>query len=104
LTRLRGDYHEINWRVGMSAYSDFSVESADHFLKALCYLNRYAPNASEKVADNELSGLYYPHATLSLRDGENQILWNTEGHNFLKTRNNYGNGDSGRSYYFLRTL
>jgi hypothetical protein len=104
LSKIRGDYSQGVWSVALTEYGDFSPERANQLLKALCYLNRYAPVAGEEVTDDVLPGLYYPHSTLHLRDDTNRILWNTEGYDFHKTRPEYGDGESGRSYYFLRTV
>ena len=101
LSKLRGDHSKGDWTVVMSEIAGFSPENADHLLKALCYLHLYAREAGEEVPDNEMKGLYYPHATLQLRDGKNGFLWNTEGYDFSKSRPEYGDGESGRSYYFL---
>lgn len=104
LHKLRGSFSQRRWGVALAEYKDLSTDRADQVLKALCYIHRYAPETDKKVTDNKLSGLYYPHSTLSLRDGMNRMLWNTEGYYFLKSRPEYGNGDSGRSYYFLRSV
>ena len=104
LSKIRGDYSQGGWSVALMEYGDFSQEQATQLLKALCYLHRYAPGAGGEVTDDELPGLYYPHSTLNLRDDKNRILWNTEGYDFHKTRPEYGDGESGRSYYFLRSV
>ena len=48
-------------------------------------------------------GTYYPHSTLRLRDGQNRAIWNTHGYEFSKSQPEFGDGGSGRSYYFLNT-
>jgi len=104
LTKLRGDYRQgTTWNVALAALDGFTPERADEVLKALCYLHYYAPAATEDVPENVLRRLYYPHSTLHLRDDKNRILWNTQGYEFCKTRPKYGDGVSGRSYYFLRS-
>lgn len=92
------------WSVTLAKYDDFSKERASQVLKALCYFHRYAPETSEEVADDQLLGLYYPYSILRLRDDRNRILWNTEGYQFQKSRPEYTDGESGRSYYFLRSV
>ncbi|PCJ53552.1 MAG: hypothetical protein COA79_22805 [Planctomycetota bacterium] len=108
LTKLRGDYSKKGkgwgqWRVALSEQIDFSIERADQILKSLCYLHRYAPPINSKVPKNTLGG-YYPHASMYLRDSKNRILWNTHGYEFSKTRAQFGDGETGRSYYFLKTV
>lgn len=104
LTKLRGDHSQGEWGASLTEYEDFSPALADRVLKALCYLHRHAPAFGKTVPENEMQGLYYPHSTLHLRDGKDRILWNTEGYDFFKTRPEYGDGESGRSCYFLRTV
>lgn len=104
LTKLRGDYGLGEWRVTLKEFSGLTPQKADQVLKAICYAHRYAPAPNEDVAEDALPGLYYAHSTLRLRDGVNRVLWNTEGYDFSKTRPEYRDGDSGRTYYFLRTL
>ncbi|PHS08068.1 MAG: hypothetical protein COA78_13100, partial [Blastopirellula sp.] len=105
MTKLRGDYGDDwgDWKVVLKEFDGLSPEFADQILKALCYTNRYAPAMGAEGRKNEL-GLYYPHSTLRLRDGKNRILWNTEGYDFSKTRPEFGDGESGRSYYFLHSF
>lgn len=81
----------------------FSIEQADRILKALCYVHRYAPPAGSEVANDAMRGTYYPHSTLRLRDGQNRVIWNTHGYDFSKSQPKFGDGESGRSYYFLNT-
>lgn len=109
LTKLRGAYDRDGrsdrggWGVSLMQYDGVSPEAADQYLRSLCYLHLFAPVAGTDVPGDELKPLYYPHATLRLRDGGNGILWNTEGYRFQKTRPEYGDGEAGRSYYFLRS-
>ena len=106
LTKLRGDYSKNgrDWNVVLTKFDGLTPEQADQTLKALCYLHHHAPAAGTKVPKNELEKLYYPHATLHLRDGSNRIIWNTDGYKFCKTRPEHGIGEAGRSYYFLKTV
>lgn len=104
LTKLRGDFSKGEWGVILYRYDGVSLDRADRMFKALCYVNRYAPATITKKKDGVLGRLYYPHSTLRLRDGNNRILWNTEGYVFGKARPEYGDGDSGRSYHFMRSV
>jgi hypothetical protein len=104
MTKLRGQYAEGGWNVNLSKVGTFTPQLADRLLKAMCYLHQYAPVENTAVPENEMKRLYYPHSTLRLRDGANRILWNTEDYNFSKAQPEYGDGDSGRSYYFLRSI
>lgn len=104
LTRLRGEYGQLGWSVTLKELSDFTPEKADQVLKALCYVHRYAPADNQNVPQDCLKGLYYPGSTLHLRDGSNGIVWNTEGYDFCKSRPQFGEGESGRTYYFLRSV
>ena len=107
LTKLRGDYARgwpSEWNVVLSEFEGLTPERADQILKALCYTHHYAPPAGAEVSEHKLQKLYYPHATLHLRDGANRILWNTDGYQFSKTRPEFGNGEAGRSYFFLKTV
>ncbi len=103
LTKLRGDYSRGDWGVALTQFADLSPERADQILKALCYVHRYAPFAGTPVSGDEPDNLYYPHATLHLRDDKDRILWNTEGYEFSKTRPEHGDGEAGRSLCFLRS-
>jgi hypothetical protein len=104
LTKLRGDYSRGEWGVVLTQFDDLSPERADQILKALCYVHRYAPSTGTPVPHDKPDKLYYPYATLHLRDDKNRILWNTEGYDFSKSRPEYGDGESGRSHYFLRSI
>jgi len=112
LTKLRGDYAQPvgdqigwgPWTVTLSEFAELTPEDADQVLKALCYVHRYAPPLGSEVVDDQLERLYYPHSTLHLLTGDDRILWNTEGYEFNKTEPEHLDGDSGRSYYFLRTV
>ena len=104
LTKLRGDYSRGQWGVVFSKFKGITPQQADQTLKALHYLHHHAPAIGAKLPGKELGKLYYPRATLHLRDGKDRILWNAEGYEFIKTRPEYGNGEAGRSYYYLRTV
>lgn len=104
LTKLRGDYSRGEWGVALTQFDDLSPGRADQILKALCYVHRYAPSTGTPVPHDKPEKLYYPYATLHLRDTENRILWNTEGYDFSKSRPEYGDGEAGRSLYFLRSI
>ncbi|MEM8671339.1 MAG: hypothetical protein AAGG48_27715 [Planctomycetota bacterium] len=105
LTKVRGDYSQgdWNWNVVLTQYDGLTPHRADQILKSLCYLHRYAPTKKESVPENEMVGLYYPHSTLHLRDSKNRTLWNTEGYTFGKAQPDFGDGEAGRSYFFLRS-
>lgn len=108
LTKLRGEYEKKNmhfgeWRVILSEYTNFSTEEADKILKSISYLHHYAPAENSNVPNNKLKG-YYPHAKMYLRDDEDRIIWNTEGYEFSKSQLQYGDGETGRTYYFLKTI
>ena len=105
LTKLRQDYIRNSWKsqLVLSELDDFSPEQADKTLKAICYLNKFAPPTNAKVPNDTMTGLYYPNASLRLRDGGNRIVWNTQGYEFSKSVPEYGDGVCGRSCYFLKT-
>lgn len=110
LSKLTGSYYQTEnlqvgggWNVNLQVHKNFSTKQADQTLIALCYLHLYAPDSHIVPPENSLSG-YYPHATLHLWGNQNQILWNTEGYNFTKNRPKNGDGESGRSYYFLKSF
>ncbi|MFT5904830.1 MAG: hypothetical protein ACI9E1_000416 [Cryomorphaceae bacterium] len=103
LTKLRGDYSKGDWSVTLTKHDGFTVGKADKTLRALCYLNRYAPAAGAAVSNNEMR-TYYAGSRMMLYDGQKRILWDTSGYGFTKTRGEYGNAYSGRALYFLRTM
>lgn len=108
LRKLRGSYDKggmgfDGWTVKLEEFKEFTTATADHTLKAICYINGYAPTSDEGVIENEMKGIYYPHAELRLMDGEGQWLWNTEAYNFTKSQSEYGTNTAGRTYYFLRS-
>ncbi len=102
-TKLRGDYSKGQWSVSLTRFDGFTRDQADRALKALCYLHRYTPAEVGLDSKNELK-LYYPSSSLSLRDGEGRILWNVNGYDFNKSRDDRGEGESGRTYYFLHSM
>ncbi|NWK54583.1 hypothetical protein HW115_03105 [Verrucomicrobiaceae bacterium N1E253] len=102
--KLRGDYRDGAWAVHLSEYQGLTLERGDRVYKALNYLHHYAPKSAENQAGDELGGLYYPCAVLRLRDGQGRILRNAKGYDFSKSRPEYGDGDPGRSYYFLKSI
>jgi len=103
MTKLRGDYSQGEWGVSIAKHTTLPLKQADRVLKALCYLHQYAPFHADDVTDNSMK-TYYPGATLSLHDGNKRLLWNVKGYDFTKTRNKIDQGESGRSYYFLRSI
>ncbi len=103
LTKLRGDYSKGKWSVTLTKHDGFTVGEADKTLRALCYLNRYAPPAGAAVSNNEMR-TYYAGSRMMLHDGQKRILWDTSDYDFTKTRGEYGNAYSGRALYFLRIM
>ena len=105
-TKLRGDHKKGSWlwHLVLTKYNDLTPVQADQLFKALCYVHHFAPAEKADTPDDTLAGLYYPHSTLRLRDGKDGILWNTEGYEFSKSVPEFGNGVSGRSYFFLRSM
>ena len=102
-TKLRGDYSKGAWSVSLSRYNEFSVEQADQLLKAICYLNQYAPPFGTEMNNNEMP-TYYAGAKLTLSSENMQPIWNTNHGEFMKSKVQYLKGSAGRSYYFLRTI
>jgi len=99
LTKLRCDFNGVK----LSEYKHITPEKADLILKAICYVNAYAPISNKGIEEDEMKGLYYPHSTIRLSTNK-QLLWNSEGYSFVKSRPEYRGGDPGRTYYFLRTI
>jgi len=104
LTKLRADFASGEWRVTLREMDGFTADRADRILKAISYMHRFAPETGAAVPDDEMEGLYYPHATLHLWDGEKRVLWNTRGYDFQKSVPEFGGGESGQTYYFLRSI
>ena len=104
-TRLKGSYGHSGmsgWGVKFEKLEFFTPTQADQLLRAICYVNQYAPKTAQ---EEEMKGLYYAGATMSLRNGEKGILWNLDGLGFSKSYSASfpSRANVGRSYYFLHS-